>query len=488
MPAATSTTKRYDDALRTLKAAGQEHVLRFYDELSDAWKAQLLEQVEGIDWPEVARLVESHVKNKPKFELPQNLQPATVYARTPKPADQAKYAEARQLGERLLREGKVAAFCVAGGQGTRLGWDAPKGTFPATPIRQASLFQVFAEYVQKAQQKYGSTIPFYIMTSPANHGPTVAFWKEHNYFGLDPKNVLHFPQAMMPAIDMQTGKVLLQSKDSLALSPNGHGGSLKALFTSGAIADMKRRGVEQISYIQVDNPSVKVVDPLFIGLHALDKAEMSSKMLPKAYPKEKLGNFCLVDGRVSVIEYSDLPDELAEQRTPEGELRFRAGSIAIHAIRVDFVESLNKGGEFSLPFHRAEKKVPFVDESGNEVSPKSPNAVKLETFVFDALPLCETSIIYETDRVEEFAPIKNADAPASGGGQSLAPDSPASSKQLQSRRAADWLEAAGVKVPRTAEGNADAVIEVKPLTAIEAADLKGAKLPAAVKAGEQLLL
>jgi UDP-N-acetylglucosamine/UDP-N-acetylgalactosamine diphosphorylase len=213
---------------------------------------------------------------------------------------------------------------------------------------------------------------------------------------------------------------------------------------------------------------------------------MSSKMLKKAYPKEKVGVFCLVDGRVSVIEYSDLPDKLAEERTADGELRFIGGSIAIHAIGVDFVESLNKGGEFSLPFHRAEKKVPHIDlQTGEAVSPASPNAVKLETFVFDALPLCDVSVVYETDRVEEFAPIKNADAPE---GEPPAPDSPASSKLLQSRRAANWLEQAGVKIPRDADGNPQAVIELTHLTAIEPQDLQGIQLPDSIDAGDELLL
>lgn len=470
---------RYEHARKALAAVGQEHVLNYYDELNDASREKLLAQIEGIDWPEVARLIETHVKQKHAFELPENIEPAPWYPAVPGPEQRGLYEKARQRGEQLIREGKVAAFVVAGGQGTRLGWDKPKGTFPATPIRQLPLFGVFVEYLLKAQQKYNCTVPLYVMTSPINDADTRAFFKEQKYFGLDPANVMFFPQAMMPALDLQTGKVLLDSRDSMALSPNGHGGSLKALWHSGAIADMQKRGVEHISYVQVDNPNVKVVDPLFLGLHDLDGAQMSSKMLPKAYPKEKLGNFCVVDGRVTVIEYSDLPEELAEQRTEDGELRFRAGSIAIHAIRRDFIESLNKGDAFALPFHRAEKKVPHLKlDTGERVEPSSPNAVKLETFVFDALPLCETSIIYETDRVEEFAPIKNA----SGA------DSAETSRELQTERAARWLELNGVNVPRDAEGRVRATIEIKQTTAIEAGDLAGVKLPGEIAADEQVLL
>jgi len=488
-------TDRLAAVRSTLDRADQSHILHFYDQLGDAEKSALLAEIEAIDWPEVARLVETYVKSKPQFELPKNVEPAPYYPRTPNtPELEKKYKDARAHGEQLIRDGKVAAFTVAGGQGTRLGWDAPKGTFPATPIRKFPLFGCLAEYIVRTQEKYNTTVPWYIMTSPANHEATLDFLDDRDYFGLRPGNIKVFPQAMMPALDMQTGKVLLASPSSLALSPNGHGGSLKALFTSGATADMKQRGVEQISYVQIDNPIVKVVDPLFIGLHALNGAQMSSKMLPKVAPKEKLGNFCKVDGRITVIEYSDLPDELAMQRLPAanggaGELRFRAGSIAIHLIRRDFVESLNQAaGGFALPFHRAEKKVAHINiDTGEPVEPKTPNAVKLETFVFDALPLCEASIIYETDRVEEFAPIKNADAPP-GSGKPMEVDSPASSIAIQVERAGRWLEKIGVPVTRDDAGKVEGIIEISQATAVEPEDLIGTGLPDAIGPGTRLVI
>ena len=478
-------TERHAAAQTTLNAVSQPHVLAHYDALSEAQQDALLTEIEGVDWPEVARLIETHVKAKPTFAIPEGLEPAPWYPYVPKDADKPRYAQARTHGETLIAEGKVAAFTVAGGQGTRLGWDGPKGTFPATPIRGTTLFACFAEYLHKAQEKYGAAVPWYVMTSPINDADTRAVFEKNNHFGLDPANVMIFPQAMMPAIDMASHKVLLKDKHALALSPNGHGGSLKALWTSGAIADMKKRGVEQISYTQVDNPIVRMLDPLFIGLHDLDGAQMSSKMLPKAFPKEKLGNFCMVKGKMTVIEYSNLPDELAEQRTDDGELRFRAGSIALHAIRTDFVETLNTGTDgFSLPFNRAAKKVAFYDPATQQtVSPETPNAIKLETFVFDALPMTGTSILYETDRVDEFAPVKNADVEGK-----IETDSPASSKQLQTERAARWLEARGVTVPRTAEGTVHATIEIKQTTAIYPEDLAEIDLPNTVEAGGELLL
>lgn len=479
--------ERLASARTTLAAAGQSHVLAYANELAESQLADLLSQIESVDWPEVTRLIQSHVKNTPKFKLPQKLDPAPWYPNDPGLKLREKYQKALALGRQLIRRGKVAAFTVAGGQGTRLGWAGPKGTYAATPIRGMSLFGCMAEYIRKTQTKYNTIIPWYIMTSPVNDAATRAFFKDNQYFGLAGENVMFFPQAMMPAISMvgaDTGKVLMDGKGQIALSPNGHGGSLKALYTSGAIADMKKRGIEQISYTQVDNPIVRVVDPLFIGLHALDGCEMSSKMLPKAYPKEKLGNFCIVDGKMTVIEYSDLPDALAEERTADGELRFRAGSIALHAIRVDFVESLNLKGDFGLEFHRAEKKVPYLDAQGKRVIPTANNAVKLETFVFDALPLTKKSIIYETDRVDEFAPIKNADAT----GPEPSVDSPITAKRGQTERAGRWLEQMGVPVARDAQGRVDAVIEISHLTATEPQDLYGVKLPLEVKRGDRVLL
>lgn len=474
----TTTTDRKEAAESLLAAHGQSHLLRWFDQLDEAGQARLLDQIDQINWDRIDDLIDQYVKQKPLFELPDDVEPASYYPKQPTAELEGKYAEARALGEQMLRDGKAAAFVVAGGSGTRLGWPGPKGTFPGTPIHQKTLFQVFAEYLLKVGEKYGVTPPWYIMTSPANDADTRAAFEQNNYFGLSADDVMFFEQGTMPSIAYD-GRLLMSDKDSMVLNADGHGGSLKALSNSGAIDDMKRRGVEQISYWQVDNPNIKCVDPLFVGLHALDGAQMSSKMLPKVEPKEKLGNFCLIDGKMTVVEYSDLPDELAEQHLDDGSLRFLAGSIAIHVIAVDFVERLNAGGDLNLPFHRADKKVPHIDfESGQPVEPSEPNGVKLEQFVFDALPLGETSIVLETDRVEEFAPIKNAEGV----------DSAVSSKQLQTERAARWLEANGVTVPRKADGSVDAVIELSHLTAIEADDLKNADLPTAIEPGSEVAL
>jgi UDP-N-acetylglucosamine/UDP-N-acetylgalactosamine diphosphorylase len=298
------------------------------------------------------------------------------------------------------------------------------------------------------------------MTSDANDAQTRAFFKQHNYFGLNPQDVFIFQQGMMPAFGSD-GRLLLGERSSLALSPDGHGGSLRALHRSGALSDMRKRGVEHLSYFQIDNPLVHTIDPLFLGLHDLTGSEMSSKTIPKAGPLEKVGNFVEADGVVQVIEYSDFPDELAKQTNPDGSLRFNEGSIAIHALRVSFVERLNAGGNLNLPWHRADKKVPFVDENGNVIKPDKPNAVKLEQFVFDAIPLAKNAIVYTTDRAEEFSPVKNAEGV----------DSPATCRRDQIRRAARWMKSAGIEVA-TQGGEPDATLEISPLFATSAEQLR----------------
>ena len=441
-----------------LAPAGQEHVLRFADRLDPAARERLGAQLSALDVGLISRLADEYVRHKPPVHMPRDIQPVRIYPRVPRDEQQRKlYRDAENRGRDLLRAGKVGAFLVAGGQGTRLGYDGPKGEYPVTPIKSKPLFQVFAEQLLAYSRDFGRPVPWYVMTSSANDAATREFFKKNAYFGYGPRDVVFFQQGMMPAFAMD-GRLLLAEKDSLALSPDGHGGSLRALHASGALADMRKRGVEHLSYFQVDNPLVHVIDPLFLGLHDMTGSEMSSKTVPKAGPLEKVGNFVTGDGKLQVIEYSDLPDELAKQTNADGTLRFNAGSIAIHALSRAFVERLNAGGQLKLPWHRAEKKVPYVDDNGDAVKPEKPNAVKLEQFVFDAIPLAKNAIVYETDRAEEFSPVKNAEGV----------DSPATSRRDQIRRAARWLREAGVSVPNRADGEPDATLEISPLYATSA--------------------
>ena len=445
---------------KVLEKHDQSHLLAFWDQLSPPQRQNLRAQIEKLDFSEIDRWITKCVKSPEPAAIPDDFEPAVAYSAGPRPEQKRKYAKAADLGRQLISAGKVAAFVVAGGQGTRLGFDGPKGNFPISPVKNKTLFEIFAEMIAETSRKYRAVCPWYIMTSPLNHTETEEIFRSNDHYGLNKSDVFIFQQGTLPNFSLD-GKILMADKDRIACSPDGHGGSLKALYQSGAIEDMKKRGVEFISYFQVDNPLINIFDPLFIGLHVLDKSEMSSKAVTKTGPKEKLGVFCLVKGKVTVIEYSDLPDELAHKRNPNGSLFFELGSIAIHIIDRNFVEKLNTAS-FALPLHKAVKKIPHIDAQGNFVDPAGPNGIKLENFVFDALPLASRSIILQTIREEEFAPTKNA----------AGVDSVETARRMMVARAAGWLESAGITVPRKPDGSVNCLIEIAPSFALEKDDIK----------------
>jgi len=473
-----SKEKKLEKTSELLRKHNQSHLLAFWQQLDGGQRRSLLAQIQELDFSRIDRWVADIVK-KPASDAPSaDFVPAPFYAAEPPDTQQQdKYVRAEKLGRDLISAGKVAGFVVAGGQGTRLGFEGPKGDFPISPVKNKTLFQIFAENIAAVSNKYNARCPWYVMTSPLNYAETVEIFRRNDYYGLDRKDVSIFQQGMLANFSFD-GKILLADKANIARSPDGHGGSLKALCQSGAIEDMKKRGVELISYFQVDNPLVRIFDPLFIGLNVLDGAEMSSKALIKTGPDEKIGVFCLIKGKLSVIEYSDLPDEPAKERNPDGSLVYGLGSIAIHVINVSFVEKLNHEG-FPLPLHRAVKEVSCIDDNGSPIKPGEPNGVKLETFVFDALPLASKSIVLQTRRSEEFAPVKNA----------AGIDSPRVTREMMVARAADWLESAGARVPRKSNGLPDCHIEIAPSFAVEKEDVKARldQIPQ-IKAGDKLYL
>ena len=452
--------KRYDQLRKTADEFGQEHLFQYWESLTDDQRLLLLDDIERIDFKTLATLIgEKHTDvaaiDESKIEAP------PVYPHEPSESQKELYAQAIATGESMLRAGKVGTMVVAGGQGTRLGFDAPKGTFSISPIKNKTLFQLFAENIQNVNRTFGCKMPWYVMTSSATDAPTRTFFDEHGYFGLDRDDVYFFEQGVMPAVD-DAGKIILTEPHRVALSPNGHGGSLLALRDKGVLDDAKRRGVEIISYFQVDNPLVSPADPLFIGLHQHAGSQMSSIAVPKADDLEKVGNFVSIDGKIQIIEYSDLPDSLAHARNPDGSRKLNAGSVAIHLINRTYVEDLTGGTGVSLPWHRARKKVEYYDASASTtVQPDAPNATKFEMFIFDAVPLASQSIILEQLREDCFSPVKNAEGV----------DSPATSRRDMVRRAAKWLEACGVNVPRDANQEPQATIEISPLRAINAKQL-----------------
>jgi UDP-N-acetylglucosamine/UDP-N-acetylgalactosamine diphosphorylase len=461
-----------------LKALGQEHLLHFVPTLGPSALRTLLDQIAALPLEDLPAMM-SETESQSAQDL-SSLEPVPLVRREAPDA-----AAFRLVGEELVRSGKVAAFTVAGGQGTRLGWRGPKGTYPATVVTGKPLFRTFAEQLLATERRFGVRLPWYIMTSPLNDADTRAFFKDNNWFGRNPQDHFFLPQGLVPCVDAQ-GKAMLSSPEEVATNPDGHGGAIRALDRSGALEDMARRGIEQISYFQVDNPLVRCVDPVFLGAHvsaAHSSGQMSSKCVSKRNAAEKVGVLCRGPAsggaRTMVIEYSDLPKAAADRRDDAGELVFNAANIAVHVLSVAFAQRLAKGDGARLPWHRAHKKVPFVDlASGKTTEPEKPNAFKFECFIFDALTLADRSLTMQVQRVEEFAPIKNAEGE----------DSPASSHRIQSDRHGAWLEAQGAQVPRRGDGSVDAKIEIGPLAAMEASDLRGRALPKAVQRGQELVI
>jgi UDP-N-acetylglucosamine/UDP-N-acetylgalactosamine diphosphorylase len=439
--------------IEKFQQAGQGQVFAFFGQASPEEQRRLLDEAAEIDLGEIARLTQTLLARGGATVNLDGLAPAPYEPRPEHGGDPAAWVQARAAGEAVLRAGRVAAFTVAGGQGTRLGYDGPKGTFPVTPVKAKPLFQVFAEKILAAGRRYGRPLHWFIMTSHANHAATEAFFAEHRFFGLDRERVHFFRQGRMPAVNFG-GKILLETKSSLALSPDGHGGALRALQRSGALDLMQREGVDTLSYFQVDNPLVRCIDPAFLGWHHLRGSEMSSKMVAKAYAEEKVGVFCAQAGRLTVVEYSDLPLALQHEKDAAGKLRYVAGSIAIHVLDREFVRRMAGGGEgVALPFHRADKKIPTLDAAGAPLRPDKPNGVKFELFVFDAVPFARAPLVIETLRADEFSPVKNADGA----------DSPLTCRNDQLRQFARWLRAEGAAPATDPTGLPAFPLEVSPL-------------------------
>ena len=460
-----------------LERHGQTQLFRFRDRLDPEARDRLDAEVRAINFERLDDLITRLVLSDEVAEAPDaaELEPVPVRRLPHTDGERSAWRQAAEVGEEAIADGEVGVVVVAGGQGTRLGFDGPKGTYPIGPVSNASLFQIHTEKVRALARRHGRTIPYYVMTSPVNHLDTVQFFRDHDDFGLP--HVRFFTQGQMPAVDRQTGKVLLAEPGRIALSPDGHGGTLRALAAPGPanlpspLDEMAELGVRTLFYFQVDNPMVKVAEPAYIGLHRQSDAEIAFKVVEKIRPEEKVGVVVEQGGRPLVIEYSDLPPELAGLRESDGSLRFWAGSIAIHLFERAFIERLVR--DASLPFHRALKKVPYLDESGTLIEPSEPNAVKFETFIFDALPLARSYAVVETDRAVEFEPLKNA----------TGPDSPETVRRRMGELHAGWLEGAGAVVARNPDGSVPFGIEISPLYALDSRELKAKLEPGRVVDG-----
>jgi len=416
-------------------AHGQEHVFRHWNELGAAGRERLLAQAAAIA---LERLLPAFALARTRAEAGASgdLEPAPVERIPVHGGDPARFRAAAARGADLLAAGRVAILVVAGGQGTRLGFEGPKGCFPLGPVTGRSLFEQQAQKIHGLRRRSGRPLPWYVMTSDATDAATRAFFARHAFFGLPEGDVFLFRQGMVPSFDF-AGRLILAAPDRIFESPNGHGGVLTALVDSGALDHMEGHGVDTIFYHQVDNPLVRLGDPVFLGFHELAGAEMSCKVVRKREPGEKMGILARRAGRIGVVEYTELEDRHRFARDDRGELVFWAGNLAIHAFATPFVRRVAADADELLPYHASAKAIPGLDGAGRPSVPRAPNGYKLERFVFDALPAARAVAVVETRREEEYAPIKNAE----GG------ESPQSSREALCALYRTWLEAARVEAP-----------------------------------------
>lgn len=373
---------------------GQEHLVRFWDVLSEEERGILSDQIDAVNW---GFLDSFHSKKDAKEGAIEPISAMTLKEIT---ANKAKYLE---TGLQAIREGKVCALLLAGGQGTRLGYDHPKGTFNIGKTKDLYIFQLLMEHTLDIVRQAGAWIPFYIMTSEANHDETVIFFEKHAYFGYDPKQVHFYIQEMNPATDMD-GKILMNTRYTLSQSPNGNGGWFASLYKAGLLDGIMESGIEWINIFSVDNVLQRIADPVFVGATIESGATCGAKVVIKSAPEEKVGAICLCDGKPHIVEYYELDDNMMYQTTKDGALAYGYGVILNYLFPVSrLVETLGQ----DMPLHIVKKKVPYVDEQGELVEPEEVNGLKFETLALDLIHEMDTCLVFEVVREKEFAPVKN---------------------------------------------------------------------------------
>ncbi len=444
------------ELLDALSPFGQEHLLDFWDELADHQRALLADDIARIDFPLIADLYRRKDRQQDLGDVARRMEPPPAF-RLDAAHERFTPLEARRCGIEAIRAREVAAVVVAGGQGTRLGFEHPKGMYPIGPISQKSLFRIHVEKMLATRARYGAEIPLYVMTSPATHAETERYLDDRNRFGLPPQDVKLFCQATMPVVDANTGKVLLAERHRVAASPDGHGGTLAALARHGHLEAMRDRGIRHLFYFQVDNPLVNVCSPEMLGYHILAESEMSTQVVAKQTASDNVGNVVQVGDRLHVIEYIQW-DEVTEHRPEAADPgKFWAGSIAVHVFDRSFLQRMATG-EDRLPFHRsAKKKVAHVGDDGETVEPETGNALKFEQFIFDLMPRARGAVVVEVDPRSDFAPLKNAPGADR--------DTPEAAREQMVALYTEWLRQVGAEV-------ADGVtVEISPLFALDAAQL-----------------
>ena len=397
---------------KKLKKYSQEHLLKRYDELNENNQKELLKQIENIDFELIKNLYDNTKNKKDLKEI--QIAPIEYYDKQKLNGDYKNFFE---IGEKAIRNRKLAAVTMAGGQGTRLGHNGPKGTFDIGLDSHKSLFELLSDYLKEQGKKYDVTIPWFIMTSRENDKETQEFFAKHRYFGYEKdKNIFFFQQGELPMVDTE-GKILIGEDGLIKEAADGHGGIYEALVKNGITKKMRELGAEWIFIGGVDNCLVKMVDPILMGIAIQKNVTVAGKSVVKANPKEKVGVFCRKNGKPSVIEYTELSEDIAEARNENGELVYGESHILCNLFNIDAVERM---GNKPLPYHTAFKKATYIDKDGNKIVPDKPNAYKFEAFLFDAFGDLDDMAVLRVKREEEFAPVKNA----------IGEDSPETAREL----------------------------------------------------------
>lgn len=386
----------YQEAKKVLAEQGQEHLLKYWDELSAAEQKSLLDQIGQVDWS----LLELVRRHSGEAEQRGHLEPLGALEM---PEIAARRAEFEKRGIEALKAEKVGAVLLAGGQGTRLGLDKPKGMLNVGVTRTLYLFERLIQNIMDVVKVTGAWIPLYIMTSQKNNEDTVGFFKEHDYFGYDKDHIRFFVQEMVPSVDYN-GKILMEGKAQLSMSPNGNGGWFKSLAKAGYLDELKARGVEWLTTFAVDNVLQRINDPCFVGATLASGCDCGAKVVRKAAPDERVGVLCLEDGKPSIVEYYEMTDEMLTSREANGDLSYNFGVILNYMFRLS---TLEENMSRHMPVHIVEKKIPFIDENAALVKPEKPNGYKFETLVLDMVHMMHDCLSFEVERHHEFAPIKN---------------------------------------------------------------------------------
>lgn len=382
------------DAEKILSEKSQLHVLKDFDNLSEEKKTEFLKQIENINWADISMIGKETAISRGKFTVPAAVSIEEIEA------SKDKFLKA---GIESIKKGEVAAVLLAGGMGTRLGFDLPKGCFNVGTSHELYIFECLINNLMDVVKQCDTYIPLYIMTSEKNDGATQDFFEKHNYFGYNKDYVKFFIQDMACAVDYK-GKLLLEEKGRLATSPNGNGGWFTSMVKAGLDKDLHKRNVKWINIFAVDNVCQRIADPVFVGATILGNYECGSKVVRKVEPNEKMGLLCLEDGMPSIVEYYEMSKEMSEARAEDGSLLYKYGVILNYLFSLDKLEEIVNN---KLTVHVVEKKIPYINEKGEAISPTEPNGYKFELLVLDMIHMMKNNLAFEVVREREFAPIKN---------------------------------------------------------------------------------